>query len=208
MTSNRLVSAPLIVLLLWPIALLGQAFPPVGGQQVVMAHTPAPAASYLDVPDSLLAIRHMFSTTISQRGKDLSKPSIIQVLNATPTALSAYRTGKILQPVGPVLIVSGLALSYVGLQGRTMSGYIRPVHTLTNPSGPDIPVDYTVRNLPEVIGGVGLIVGGICLVELANGLLTKSIKLHNDRVIPRRLRLQNIKVGMTTGGNVGLTAAF
>lgn len=208
MTVNKIISSRLIVLLFWPTALLGQSFPPVGGQQVVVIHTVAPAASYLDMADSLLTVRHMFSTTISQCGKDLPKSSIIQVLNATPVALSAYQKGKILQPVGPVLIVSGLALSYIGLQGKTVSGYIRPVRTLTNPSGPDLPVDYTVRNLTEVIGGIGLIVGGFCLIELSNGLLAKSVKLHNDRVIPRRLRLQNIKVGMTTGGNVGLTASF
>lgn len=159
-----------------------------------------------DQLDSLVTKRSFFSTSISQQGKNLSSRAVIQLLNDIPRAKSAYRWGLALKPVGPLLAASGLALGYVAIRGTLTKGFVRGIGI----NAPDVPVEYTTRSLPKLLGGIGLVVGGLCLIEVANGLTRKSVTIYNASVVPRRLAwgLHDAGLGLTTSGNLGLEAHF
>lgn len=162
-----------------------------------------------DKPDSLVAKRHFFTTTISQKGVALSRLSILEIVKPTPRAQQLYNRSHDTRLVGPILMVTGLAIGYLGIQGKTESGFVRGIRTPTNYSPPDIPVEYTNRNLPMLLGGIGLLVGGICMVEISNSFASRSVNQYNSQVFPRRLfSLHEVKLGITKGGRIGLEARF
>ena len=160
--------------------------------------------------DSVLAKRTFFSTTITQRGNRLNRRSSIELLEDTPQAQANYRRGQLLKPLGPLLIASGLVIGYIAVKGTPKTAYARGIGTPANPSPPDVLVDYTSRNLPALVGGVGLLIGGLCLIELSNEMVAKSIRLYNAQVVPHRSvsGLQTIQLGITTSGGVGFEANF
>ena len=166
--------------------------------------------SVADQPDSLAAKRAFLSTAVTQPGKSLDRRSILSILEATPKAQQLYRRSQLIKPIGPVLAGAGLIIGYVAIKGTPMTGIARGNRTASNPYPPDVTVEYNRRSLPLLIGGIGVIVGGLCLIELSNELTLKSIQLYNAGVVPRRLssHLDTIKVGITTSGQVGMEAHF
>ena len=138
-------------------------------------------------PDSLLIKRFFFVTRVMQQGDQLSRQQIKKQLAASPQSMVLYRRSQLLKPVGPILVLSGLMAGYFGIKGETKNGFVRGVRTPTQSGVPDISVSYTKRSLPLLAAGVGLLVGGFCLIEISNRLTTKSVSLYNSRVVPRRL---------------------
>ncbi|WP_155296213.1 hypothetical protein [Spirosoma rigui] len=163
-----------------------------------------------DVPDSLVAKRSFLLTSVSQLGKRLHRGSILSILEVTPKARQLYQRGQLIKPIGPLLAVAGLAIGYIAIKGTPTTGMARGSRTPSNPYPPDVTVAYTRRNLPLLVGGLGLIAGGLCLIELSNELTAKSIQLYNANVVPRRLSsyLDTIKVGITASGQIGVEAHF
>ncbi len=160
--------------------------------------------------DSLVVNRNLFSTTVSQQGKRVSQRSLLELMEDMPQARTRYLRGQLLKPVGPLLIASGLVVGYLAIKGTQKSAFARGIGTPANPAPPDVLVEYTSRSLPVLIGSLGLLVGGLCLVEAANGMTAKSINLYNAQVTPRRSvsTLQTLNLGVTTSGNLGLEASF
>ena len=175
--------------------------------QSAYRHTDLPVA---DKPDSLVAKRSFLSTAITQPGKKLDRGSIVSILEVTPKAQQLYRRSQLIKPLGPLLAGAGLAIGYVAIKGTPMTAIARGIHTPTNPNVPDVTIEYTHRSLPLLVGGLGLFVGGLCLIEMSNDLAAKSIQLYNATVIPLRLssHLDTIKLGITSSGQVGLEAHF
>lgn len=160
--------------------------------------------------DSLQARRRFLGTLVSQRDSILSKTSIIQILSPTPRSEKLFRRGLMLRPVGPLMAVAGLAVGFIAIRGNEKTGFVRGVRTATTRNVPDIQVQYTSRSLPLLASGIGLLVGGICLIELSNGFTKKSVDLYNASVIPRRLesRVENVSFGITSAGTLGFEARF
>lgn len=160
--------------------------------------------------DSLQPKRHFFSTTVTQQGNRLNRRSIIQLMQEVPQAQALYRRGQLLKPLGPVLVASGLVIGYMAVKGTSKTAYAKGIGTPANPSPPDVLVDYTSRSLPQLLGGISLLVGGLCLIEISNELTVKSINLYNTEVTPNRpaAGIQTIKLGITTSGHLGLEASF
>ncbi|GAB3544176.1 hypothetical protein [Spirosoma fluminis] len=161
-------------------------------------------------PDSLWTKRSFFSTAIIQHGNRLDRHSISQLLSENAPAQTLYQRGQLLKPIGPLLGVSGLVISYIALKGTPKTAYARGVGTPTNPSPPDVLVEYTSRSLPALLGGVGLVVGGLCLIEISNGLTAKSIRVYNASILSHRPTsgLQTVRLGVTTAGTIGFEASF
>ncbi len=169
-----------------------------------------PSPQYTGTSDSLVAKRSLLTTTILKDNKLLSATEIRNLLAPTPKALKAYRWGKVLQPVGPVLILSGIAVGYLGIKGVQKSAFIRGVGTKTNPYPDDILVEYTHRSAPKLLAGLGLFVAGFYVIERSNELTATSVKLFNAKPSPIRTlsRVQSLKLGITSTGNLGLEAQF
>ncbi|GAB3513284.1 hypothetical protein GCM10027341_55120 [Spirosoma knui] len=132
------------------------------------------------------------------------------MLSENSQAQAFYQRGQLLKPIGPLLGVSGIVVSYIALKGTQKTAYARGVGTPANPSPPDVLVAYTSRSLPALLGGVGLLVSGLCLIEISNGLTAKSINVYNASVLSNRPTsgLQAVRLGVTTAGNIGLEASF
>ena len=160
--------------------------------------------------DSLLIKRSFFFTTVSQQGKRLSGRSIIEQMEDIPQAQTLYLRGQVLKPVGPLLIASSLVVGYIAVKGTQKTAYARGIGTPANPSPPDVLVEYTSRSLPTLIGSIGLLVSGLCLIEIANGTTAKSINLYNAQVTPGRSvsTQKTLNLGLTTSGRLGAEVSF
>ena len=218
--SARRLAISLITLIVLQTAGIGQtgtslatAEKTVRSPGLVLLETLTPprlTSAVADPSDSLVARRTFFSTTVSQQGKRVGKRSIIELMEDIPQAQTLYLRGQLLKPAGPLLIASSLVVGYVAIKGTQKMAYARGIGTPANPAPPDELVEYTSRSLPALIGSMGLLVGGLCLIEVANGITAKSIKLYNTQVNPRRSvsTLQTLNLAITTSGNLGLEASF
>ncbi len=160
--------------------------------------------------DSLVAQRRFITTAIYE-GKTKLTPALLKAkLQATPELQKKYRFARLLKPVGPLVVLAGLGLGYSGIQGRQATKLVRGLKTPDNPDELDIQVEYTERSLPRVLGGLSLLIGGICLIELSNELMATTVKLYNGKLRATKPLSEtiNVNLGITSGGNVGLEAHF
>ena len=128
-------------------------------QQVVTIHREPLVATappelvtfaYLADPvDSLVAKRSMFTTAIYKDTVRLSTAAVRSLYQSNPKAIQKLRWGNILKPIGPLMIVSGIAIAYIGIRGEQKMDYIRGIGTKAQPNVPDVLVDYTKRSLPQ-----------------------------------------------------------
>jgi hypothetical protein len=170
------------------------------------AETPAKRIT-ADLDDTLRTQRHFLATAIYQNGVKMPNSAISQLLASVPKATNKFRFGNVLKPIGPLLAVSGLVVGYIGIKGKPATAIVGGQRTPTNPNVPDVQVEYTKRSLPKVLGGLGLLIGGLCLVEVSSELTVLSVKLYNSRN-KAISQLDNLKLGITTTGNIGLQARF
>ncbi len=178
---------------------------PVSAEKLTM-----PRLTLSEESDSLIIKRSFFFNKVIQQGKQVNGRSIIELTEDIPRAQILYLRGQILKPVGPVLIASSLVVGYIAVKGTQKTAYARGIGTPANPAPPDVLVEYTSRSLPALIGSLGLLVGGLCLIEVANGMTAQSVNLYNAQVTPNRSVsiLQTLSLGLTTSGNLGLEASF
>ena len=171
---------------------------------------PAKRPTRLITTDSLIARRRFLTTSIYKNNEKLANASVVSLLVTTPKALTKYRWGNILKPVGPVLFVSALAAGYLGIKGETKTAFIRGVSTKTNPYPDDVQVQYTKRSVPIFMAGLGLFVGSLYFIERSNECTNTAIKLYNAKPGPIKglARLTDLKIGLTSTGNIGVEARF
>ncbi|GAB3693353.1 hypothetical protein GCM10027592_13150 [Spirosoma flavus] len=164
--------------------------------------------------DTITAKRHFITTGLYINGKRLSTSSILYTYQkapkAMPKSLNMYQLGSFLKPVGPLMVVTGVYVGYLAVKGKPATGMIRGIRTAGNPYPSDVPAEYTVRNLPRLLAGIGMVIGGIAVIEFSNELVAKSAKNYNSKLSrPRKVALlYNTKFGITPDGNVGLYARF
>jgi hypothetical protein len=163
-----------------------------------------------DRMDSLFTRRMVLATALYEKGNRLTKAAIRSKLASTPASWKANRMGEVLRPVGALVGASGLVVGYLGIKGKETTAMVRGIRTPGGPSVPDVAVNYTERSLPMVLGGLGLVVGGLCLIELSNELTVKSVRLYNTKVSQQNALSQSVtlKFGITLSGSLGLEAHF
>lgn len=156
--------------------------------------------------DTLRAKRRLFTTDMYQQQEKLSLAAIQELFTPAPQAANAFRWAKRLRPVGPLVSLAGLVVGYMGIKGTQTTTMIRGKRTPSNSSPPDVEVTYTSRRLPVVLGGLGLLVGGICLIEVANERMHRSVTLFNASAGPQRSfsSIKAVKFGLTNSNSLGL----
>ncbi|MBD2700714.1 hypothetical protein IC229_08705 [Spirosoma sp. BT702] len=178
-----------------------------------------PIESLLTAPeapaDSIASKRHFLTTGLYMNGKRLSTSSVLYTYQkapkSMPKSLNLYQLGSFLKPVGPLMVVTGVYIGYLAIKGKPATAMVRGTGgTYLNPVVPDVPAEYTVRNLPRLLAGIGMVIGGIAVIEFSNELVAKSAKNYNSKLSrPRRVAiLNNAKFGITPDGNIGLYARF
>ncbi|GAB3961759.1 hypothetical protein GCM10028805_61380 [Spirosoma harenae] len=160
--------------------------------------------------DSLIPKRKFMSTAIYKNGRRLSTVAVMRTLWPKPKYLRQYTWGTILKPIGPLVSLSGVWLGYMGIKGYESTAMVKGIKTPTDYYPKDVQVSYTHRNLPQLLAGVGLFISGICLVELSNDIVAKSVNGYNSKLRkPKKVvLLENARFGITPGGNLGLSARF
>ena len=152
-----------------------------------------------DPSDSLHYKRNIFGGRFYQKDSVMGKKKMLRLFKDNPKLSKQYRFGRILSPVGPLVSVGGVALSYLALKGNQFS---------VNVEGQNY--DYTVRSVPQLIAGIGAFVGGLCLIEWSNEMLSKSADRYNKNLEKSKKTglIQHINLGITPSGNLGLWAKF
>jgi hypothetical protein len=168
------------------------------------------ASTITSFGDSLVAKRGLLTTTIYKNNERQSNAAVRSLYQSNPKALAQHRWGNILKPIGPVMIISGLAIGYLGIRGEQQKAFIRGIGTKAQPNVPDVEVEYTKRSLPKTLLGLGLFIGAFYMIERSNELTAASVNLYNAKPSPIRdlSRLDNLKLGITSTGNFGLEAQF
>lgn len=158
--------------------------------------------------DTLRAKRRLFTTDIYRQQEKLSPAAIDALFAPAPQAANTFRWAKRLKPVGSLVSLAGLVVGYIGIKGTQATATVRGKRTPSNPSPPDVEVTYTNRRLPVVLGGLGLLIGGICLIEVANEGIHRSVTLFNASAGPQRSfsSIKVVKFGLTNSNRLGLVA--
>lgn len=143
--------------------------------------------------DTLTFNRKIFNSAVYLDGgwkpnKDLKK---IYIKNNAFSSERLLRKHRVMLPFGAATAALGLGLGIDALVGTKKSAVINNVeHT------------YYERPIFQLLGGLALIAGGICVIEFGNDAKVKSVKEYNAK---RKKDAANMKVGLLETGKVGLS---
>ncbi|MFN3489856.1 MAG: hypothetical protein ACK4YV_12020 [Emticicia sp.] len=157
-------------------------------------------SSFLNVlaqkKDTIYAKRVFLATYVYKDGAKLSSGKVNQLFKDTQQSRTKYKWSNILKPIGPVVAVGGFGLAYIALKG---------VDATATVDGKE--VDYKVRSLPKLLMGLGLIVGGLSMVESSNELAQHSVDIYNSMLkpSPKVTYIDTIKFGITPDKQIGFT---
>lgn len=76
--------------------------------------------------------------------------------------------GGYLKPLGALVSVGGIGLSYIAIKGKPASVVVEGKT-----------YDYSIRSLPKLLAGLGGFVGGICLMEFGHELQESAVDVYN-----------------------------
>ncbi|WP_337044886.1 hypothetical protein [Emticicia sp. 17c] len=156
--------------------------------------------TYAQSLDTLTTKRVVITTKIYRNGFKLSNSKILDLYKDTWQPKVKYTWGYFMNPVGPVMTVAGVGLTAVGLKGTNATAIIKGKE-----------VSYKVRSLPKVLIGLGLTIGGLCIIEASNEFVQHSVDIYNARINKLKGKLgyvQKIDFGLTDNGNLGLSLHF
>lgn len=167
-------------------------------------------AEKFEASDSLIARRRFLTTVFYRNGKRLRNTTVIRSFLSNRKSVNQFQWGHVLNPIGPLVSLSGLAIGHLAVQGTTHKAPISGIRTPATPYPDDIEVEYKKRNLPLLLAGLGIFVGGICLIEISNDLMRKPADTYNATLKkqPKTAFLSRVRLEITPNGNLGLLARF
>lgn len=150
-------------------------------------------------PDTLYAKRVFLTTHIYKSGIKLSNQKVRQLFGETLQPKIKYTWSNILKPIGPVVAVGGVGLAYVALKGVDATAIIDGKQ-----------VDYKIRSLPKLLIGLGLVVGGLSMVESSNELAQHAVDIYNAKLKsnPKTSYINKIQFGLTETNAIGFTISI
>lgn len=158
-------------------------------------------SSFLNVfaqkQDTLYAKRALLATHIYKDGIKVSNDRIRRLFKDTQQSRVKYRWSNILKPIGPVVAVGGFGLAYIALKGVDATATI---------DGKEI--DYKIRSLPKLLMGLGLVVGGLSMVESSNELAQHAVDIYNTKLNKKTSYIDKIQFGLTETNAIGFTISL
>ncbi len=155
--------------------------------------------SFAQKADSLYAKRVFLSTYIYKDGLKLSNAKVMKLYKDTWQPKIKYKWSNILKPIGPVVAVGGVGLAAIALKGVdaqvVVDGKV---------------IDYKIRSLPKLLMGLGLVVGGLCMVESSNELAQHSVDIYNSMLKSTKKvgYVDKIKFGITPSNAIGFSVSL
>jgi hypothetical protein len=156
--------------------------------------------SFAQGVDSLHAKRVFLATYIYKDSVKLSNSNVQKLYTKIEQSKIKYMWSNILKPVGPVVAVGGVALAVFALKGVDATAVIDGQN-----------VDYKIRSLPKLLMGLGLVVGGLSMVESSNELTQHSVDIYNSKLQPTSKVgsvIDKIKFGITPSNFLGFSVSF
>jgi len=150
-------------------------------------------------PDTLYFNRAFISTYIYQDGIKLSGGKLTKKFDTTKQSKIKFMWSNILKPIGPVVTVGGVGLAYMALKGVDATATIDGKQ-----------VDYKIRSLPKLLMGLGLVVGGLCMVESSNELAQHAVEIYNTKLksTSKIGYINKIQFGLTESSAIGFTISL
>ena len=155
--------------------------------------------SYAQKADSLYAKRVFLATYIYKDSIKLSKKEIVSLYRDTKQPRIKMKWANIFKPIGPLVAAGGVGLAYIGLKGVDATAIVGGKN-----------VDYKVRSLPKILFGLGLVIGGLSMIESSNELMQHSVDIYNSMLKTEQKTgyINNIKLGITQSNAVGFTISL
>lgn len=149
--------------------------------------------------DSLYAKRVFLATYTYKEGVKLSNNELNQLFKDTKQAKIKHKWSNILKPLGPVITVGGIGLAYVAIKGTPATAIV---------SGKE--VGYTIRSLPKLLGGLGLVAVGLSLIESSNELAQHSVDIYNStsKSGKNTSAINKIQFGITDNYGLGFSVSL
>lgn len=149
--------------------------------------------------DSLYAKRVFLATHIYIHGIRLSSGKVNNIFKDTWQPKIKYKWSNILKPVGPLVAVGGVGLAYIALKGKDATVTI---------DGKE--VNYKIRSLPKLLMGLGLVVGGLSMVESSNELAQHSVDIYNSMLKESKKTgyINKVQFGLTENNAIGFTISL
>ncbi|ADQ18594.1 hypothetical protein Lbys_2932 [Leadbetterella byssophila DSM 17132] len=146
--------------------------------------------------DTLQVERKIFTSKITQNGKVMNSFGLLNLFakNKAYDGEKQFKESRIMTPVGAGITVVGLAATAHALIGTKQTTIIDQVQ-----------YTYYKRPVAELIGGVGLVAAGICLMEWGNDKRVKSVHLFN---LKKKHDAAQAELGLQASGQMGIKLKF
>lgn len=152
--------------------------------------------SFAQKQDSLYAKRVFITTYLYKDGVKLNNSKINQLFKDTEQPKIKYKWSNILKPIGPVVTLGGFGLAYVAIKGTPATAIV---------SGKE--VGYKIRSLPKLLAGLGLIAGGLSMIESSNELAQHAVDIYNSKLheTQNTSYIDKVQFGITDSNGLGFS---
>lgn len=142
---------------------------------------------------NLLTSKRVFlNTKIYENGIKLNSKQLVSKFKAEnlTKANRKYVVSKYFLPTGVAVTTGGIYLGYDAIKGIPQQVEINGKI-----------YDYKERSIFQLLGGLGAVAVGVCLIEYSNEFKNVSVALYNHKLKPDL----KLKVGFTPSNNYGFT---
>lgn len=149
--------------------------------------------------DTLYAQKAFLKTHVFKDSLQLSRKKIAVLFHDTYLPRKKYKWANILKPVGPLVTLGGVGLTYMAFRGTNF---------ITTVEGNR--VTYKSISLPQLSIGVGLVVLGYRIIESSKLLAFSLVKVYNKMLKEGRKtsNISNIQFGFTERMSIGLSISL
>lgn len=149
-----------------------------------------------ETADTLTVKRGIFISGVYRKGVRLNNSMLFDLYakNKAYDAEKQLKRSRLLLPAGAVVSVAGFAVSINALVGTKHTAYIDNVE-----------YTYYKRPIINVLGGIGMIAAGVCLMEFGNDKKVRSIDLYNKK---KKYDALTPAIGLNQQGHLGLKWSF
>ncbi len=146
--------------------------------------------------DTLYTKRVFLTTHFYKDAIKLSNRKVAKLFSDTWQPRIKHKWSNVLKPIGSVLIIGGVGLTYVAVKG---------VNYITTLEGRR--VEAKMINLSQLSSGVGLVVVGYSVIESSNLLAYRSVNVYNSMLKASRKTsyINKIQFGLTESNTIGFS---